>query len=62
MGATEKHSTKTKPTMGQVVNAERNLDREALIQEALASVEKVSVKELIKARQKALKAKKARAK
>ena len=35
---------KTKPTLGQVINAERKLDREALIQEALASVEKISVK------------------
>ena len=40
---TPKHP-KTKPTLGQVIHAERNLDREALIQEALASVEKVSVK------------------
>lgn len=35
---------KTKPTLGQVMHAERNLDREALIQEALASVEKIAVK------------------
>ena len=40
---TPKHP-KTKPTLGQVVHAERNLDREALIQEALASVEKIAVK------------------
>ena len=40
---TPKHP-KTKPTLGQVLNAERNLDREALIQEALASVEKITVK------------------
>ena len=40
---TPKHP-KTKPTLGQVVHAERNLDREALIQEALASVEKITVK------------------
>ena len=40
---TPKHP-KTKPTLGQVIHAERNLDREALIQEALASVEKVTVK------------------
>ena len=40
---TPKHP-KTKPTLGQVINAERKLDREALIQEALASVEKISVK------------------
>jgi thiamine biosynthesis protein ThiI len=35
---------KTKPTLGQVLHAERNLDREALIQEALNSVEKIAVK------------------
>ena len=40
---TPKHP-KTKPTLGQVLNAEKNLDREALIQQALASVEKISVK------------------
>ncbi len=40
---TPKHP-KTKPTLGQVVNAERNLDREALIQKALDTVEKVTVK------------------
>lgn len=40
---TPKHP-KTKPTLGQVIHAERNLDREALIQEALASVEKIAVK------------------
>ncbi len=40
---TPKHP-KTKPTLSQVVNAERKLDREALIQEALASVEKIVVK------------------
>lgn len=40
---TPKHP-KTKPTLGQVLNAERKLDREALIQQALESVEKVSVK------------------
>ena len=40
---TPKHP-KTKPTLGQVVHAERNLDREALIQEAMASVEKITVK------------------
>ena len=34
---------KTKPTVGQVEYAERKLDREALIAEALASVEKVKV-------------------
>ncbi len=40
---TPKHP-KTKPTLGQVLHAERNLDREALIHEALQSVEKVTVK------------------
>ena len=40
---TPKHP-KTKPTLGQVVHAERKLDREALILEALQNVEKVSVK------------------
>ena len=40
---TPKHP-KTKPTLGQVLHAERNLDREALIQEALAGVEKIAVK------------------
>ena len=35
---------KTKPTLGQVIHAERNLDREALIREALNSVEKITVK------------------
>ena len=40
---TPKHP-KTKPTLGQVINAEKKLDREALIQEALASVEKVAVR------------------
>jgi len=35
---------KTKPTLGQVVHAERKLDREALICEALENVEKVTVK------------------
>lgn len=40
---TPKHP-KTKPTLGQVLHAERKLDREALIQEALASVEKIAVK------------------
>ena len=34
---------KTKPTLGQVLNAERKLDRQALIEKALASVEKVPV-------------------
>ena len=40
---TPKHP-KTKPTLGQVLHAERNLDREKLIEEALADVEKVVVK------------------
>ncbi len=40
---TPKHP-KTKPTLGQVLNAERKLEREALIQEALESVEKITVK------------------
>lgn len=40
---TPKHP-KTKPTLGQVIAAERNLDREALIGQALENVEKVTVK------------------
>ena len=40
---TPKHP-KTKPTIGQLLNAEKKLDREALIQEALQSVEKIAVK------------------
>ncbi len=40
---TPKHP-KTKPTLGQVLHAERKLDREALILEALESVEKLTVK------------------
>ena len=40
---TPKHP-KTKPTLGQVLHAERNLDREALIARALESVEKITVK------------------
>ena len=39
---TPKHP-KTKPTVGQLLNAEKKLDREALIEEALASVEKIKV-------------------
>ena len=39
---TPKHP-KTKPTLGQVLHAERNLDREALIRRALDSVEKIRV-------------------
>ena len=40
---TPKHP-KTKPTIGQLINAEKKLDREALIAEALESVEKIMVK------------------
>ena len=40
---TPKHP-KTKPTLGQLINAERKLDREALILEALADVEKLTIK------------------
>lgn len=40
---TPKHP-KTKPTLNQLLVAERRLDREALIQQALDSVEKISVK------------------
>ena len=40
---TPKHP-KTKPTLGQVIHAERNLDRQALIEKALADVEKITVK------------------
>jgi thiamine biosynthesis protein ThiI len=40
---TPKHP-KTKPTLGQLLGAEKKLDREALIQQALASVEKIAVK------------------
>ena len=39
---TPKHP-KTKPTLGQLLNAEKKLDREALIVEALATVEKIKV-------------------
>ena len=35
---------KTKPTLGQLLHAERNLDRETLILQALESVEKITVK------------------
>lgn len=35
---------KTKPSIGQVEHAERNLDREALIEKALESIERVSIK------------------
>ena len=40
---TPKHP-KTKPTLGQLINAEASLDREELIQKALESVEKITVK------------------
>ena len=40
---TPKHP-KTKPTIGQLLHAERKLDREALITQALESVEKITVK------------------
>ncbi len=40
---TPKHP-KTKPTLGQLLHAEKKLDREALIQAALESIEKVTVK------------------
>ena len=40
---TPKHP-KTKPTIGQVLHAERNLDRGALITRALENVEKITVK------------------
>ena len=40
---TPKHP-KTKPTLGQVLHAERDLDREALIGRALAGVEKITVR------------------
>ncbi len=40
---TPKHP-KTKPTLSQLLHAERKLDREALIQDALLNVEKIAVK------------------
>ena len=40
---TPKHP-KTKPALGQLINAERKLDRESLILDALESVEKLTVK------------------
>ncbi len=40
---TPKHP-KTKPQLGQVIHAERNLDREALIQQALENIEKITIK------------------
>ena len=39
---TPKHP-KTKPTLGQLLNAEKALDREALIQRALENIEKIKV-------------------
>ena len=39
---TPKHP-KTKPTLGQLLNAEKTLDREALIQRALENIEKIKV-------------------
>ena len=39
---TPKHP-KTKPTIAQLLNAEKNLDREALIQRALENIEKIKV-------------------
>ena len=35
---------KTKPTLGQLINAESSLDREALITRALENIERISVK------------------
>ena len=40
---TPKHP-KTKPTIGQLLNAERKLDREALIQKAVDTVERIAIK------------------
>ena len=40
---TPKHP-KTKPTLGQLINAEKRLDRETLIQRALENVEKIPVR------------------
>ncbi len=40
---TPKHP-KTKPTIGQLVHAEKNLDRETLIRQAMETVEKITVK------------------
>ena len=39
---TPKHP-KTKPTLGQLLNAERNLDREALITRAMENIERIKV-------------------
>ena len=40
---TPKHP-KTKPTLGQLIHAEKNLDREALIRQAIENTEKITVK------------------
>ena len=40
---TPKHP-KTKPTLNQLIQAEKNLDREALIQQAIENTEKITVK------------------
>jgi len=40
---TPKHP-KTKPTLNQLIYAEKNLDREALIQQAIENTEKITVK------------------
>ena len=40
---TPKHP-KTKPALGQLLHAERKLDRQALIQQALDSVDKIAVR------------------
>lgn len=40
---TPKHP-KTKPTLGQLIHAERDLDRETLIQQAMDNIEKIVVK------------------
>ena len=40
---TPKHP-KTKPTIGQLIHAEKNLDREALIQQAIENTEKITIK------------------
>ena len=39
---TPKHP-KTKPTIGQLLEAEKKLDREALIQKAMEEIEKIKV-------------------
>jgi thiamine biosynthesis protein ThiI len=39
---TPKHP-KTKPTLNQLLNAEKNLEREALMERALANIEKIKV-------------------